>query len=176
MTGAGGRLQELFDSVERGAWRWECQGYYRIDDAPLRRWRAGLPFEETDSGRAWHEYIRGLRRDGKTFERVRMLTEPLTEYLRWMVPLTQRNIDAGEDIRWITQTQARGLGLPTYDFYLFDDARLAIMRFGEEYLLDGLEVTDDADVVARHRQYRAVAWRAARPHDADLVGSVERST
>ncbi|MQA08434.1 MAG: hypothetical protein GEU98_07745 [Pseudonocardiaceae bacterium] len=157
------RLTELLHSFQRSSWRWECQGHYAVDEAKLQRWRAGLPRDE-EARRPWLGFIHGLRVAGATFERVRMLTEPLTEYLRWMLEGTQHNVEAGEDIRWIQQSMARDLGMPAYDFYLFDDQRVAIMRFDDDKLLTDLEVTDDPTSVERHRAYRDAIWPQAVRH------------
>jgi hypothetical protein len=156
-------LDEQFQGFTTSSWRWECQGDYAIDAAAMQRWRAGLP---TDMSRKepWLRTIRETVGAGKTFDRVRMLTEPITEYLRWLLEQTQSNVDAGEDIRWVQQSVASELGMPDYDFYLFDDARVAIMRFGEDKLLAELEVLDDPDIVARHREFRDAVWPRATPH------------
>jgi hypothetical protein len=174
MSGATDQLQEQFDTVERSSWRWECQGEYQVDADSLQRWRDGLPFQETEAGRAWHAYIRGLRGRGIPFERVRMLTEPLTDYLRWMLDITYRNIDAGEDIRWLDQGVAQTLAMPPYDFYIFDDQRLAIMHFDGDKVLADLDVTDDPQRVATHRAYRDAVWPLAVRH-ADYIDTFERS-
>jgi hypothetical protein len=173
---AAQRLADLFDTVERNSWRWECQGDYQVDEAKLQRWRAGLPFEETRASLKWHAYVRDLRQRGIPFERVRMLTEPLTEYLRWMLGVTYRNINAGEDIRWITESRARALKMPDYDFYIIDDERVAIMRFDADKVLVDLEVVHDASTLATHQAYRDTVWPLAIRHNDYLAMRAERST
>lgn len=154
----------LFDSIRWSSWRWECQGYYASDEPRLRLWLAGEPSRQDAGDQAWRSYIRGLRRRGVPFERVRMLTEPLTDYLRWMLATTTWNVESGEDIRWITAAAARDVGMPPYDFYLFDDDRLVILRFDDDKNLLGADVTDDAALLAQHRAWRAAVWRLAVPH------------
>lgn len=158
----GDRLQELFRSFDRSAWRWECQGEYAVDVRALERWRAGLPDDPGRKG-PWLEYVRDVTGRGLRFERVRMLTEPLTEYLRWMLTQTRSNVEAGEDIRWLTQSAVPAM-MPAYDFYLLDDERVAIMGFGEDKLLVDLEVTDEPEIVERHRSYRDAVWPLAIKH------------
>jgi uncharacterized protein DUF6879 len=51
----------------------------------VERWLRGEPAIETDDDRAWVDYVRGQHAAGVPFRRVRMLTEPLTDYLRWML-------------------------------------------------------------------------------------------
>lgn len=159
----GAEFAELFQTYQRSAWRWECQGTYREPDErePLQAWRDGRPdFSFAD---AWFAQIRQHRAEGKVFERVRMLTDPLTEYLKWLAAMTRLNIEAGEDVRWIGETQARGLGAPTHDFYIFDDARVAILHFDDDGV-SGAEVTDNPDVLAEHRRWRDAVWPVAVRH------------
>lgn len=155
---------DLFATVERSSWRWECQGHYAVDEDEVDQWRAGTAVRGNADDMAWRAYIQGLRQRGIPFERVRMLTEPLTDYLRWMLATTQWNVDSGEDIRWLSQSAATELGLPSYDFYLLDDNRVAIFLFTEAKDLLGVDVDDDADVVDRHRAWQTAAWKHAVPH------------
>lgn len=163
------QLGDLFATIERSSWRWECQGHYAVDEPEVRRWLTGQPAPRgTAEDLAWRAYIQGLRERSIPFERVRMLTEPLTDYLRWMLATTQWNIDSGEDIRWLDQAVARDLGMPEYDFYVFDDNRVAILRFDEAKELLGVDLTDDIEAVDQHRAWRAAAWPHAVRH-ADYV-------
>jgi hypothetical protein len=154
----------LFDTITENSWRWECQGRYEVDMWKVRRWEAGQAYQETDGSRSWTAYIQGLTDRGIPFERVRMLTEPLTDYLQWMLTTTQRNIDAGEEIRWVTQSRAHELGMPDYDFYLFDNNRVALLRFDKAKVLSGVELVDDPDVIDRHQRWRDLVWQHSVRH------------
>lgn len=157
-------LAELLGTVTRSSWRWECQGHYEVDRAALDRWLRGEPEVEDADDVAWVAYLRRLSDAGIPFERVRMQPEPPTDYIRWMLATTTRNTDAGEDIRWITETRARELEMPTYDFYLLDDSRVVILHFDVDTVLTGVEVIDDEDVIHQHRQLRDRVWPHAVPH------------
>lgn len=158
------QLSALFASVTRSVWRWECQGHYQVDEDELARWRAGRPAELDAETIAWHGYIRSLRQRAIPFQRVRMITEPVTEYLVWLMSTTDANVDAGEDIRWVHESVARELGMPTYDFYLVDDERVAVLRFDTEKVLTDVEVVWQPDVVAQHRRWRGTVWHHAVQH------------
>jgi hypothetical protein len=161
---AGEEFAALFQQVRRSSWRWECQGWYAVDMPEVAAWLRGEPVVETDDDRAWLGYIRSLNAAGIPFERVRMLTDPLTDYLRWMLATTSRNVSAGEDIRWVEQHRIEGLDLPAYDFYVFDDERVAILRFDDAKELTAVDVDDDPAVVAQHRCWRDIVWPLATPH------------
>ena len=160
----GEEFAALFRAFEHNSWRWECQGTYREpgEREPFRLWREGRPDNAFLDG--WLTRVRSFRAEGKTLQRVRMVTEPPTEYLRWMFTVTPLNVAAGEDIRWISEQAAHFLGgMPKHDFYLFDDQRVAIMQFDDNGVV-GAEVTDDPGTVAEHRDWRDRVWSAATPH------------
>ncbi|MCP2255498.1 hypothetical protein LY13_004274 [Prauserella aidingensis] len=156
---------DLVTGVRVSSWRWECQGEYREPDErePWRRWRDGRPDNSFMHG--WVKTIRSITEAGKRFERVRMVTEPPTDYLQWMFSFTHINIEAGEDIRWLAESRAHALELPMpeHDFYIIDDERVAILHFGENGVA-GAEVLDDPETLAKHRQWRDLVWPMAVPH------------
>jgi hypothetical protein len=162
----GEEFGQLFQTFERSAWRLETQFVYREPkEVPLlRAWRAG---ERDDLAwmRGWLDNIRAIRRAGKDFGRVRVLSEPLTDYLQWQMTITPANVEAGEDIRLLAASRARELGLPTHDFWLFDDERVALMHFGEAGFI-GAEIVTDLGTVARHRAWRDTAVGNAVPYSA----------
>lgn len=160
-------------SFSSSAWRWECQGVYHEPDEqePFALWRQGRPdYSFLDD---WLAMVRQWRADGKTFQRVRMLTDPATDYLRWMLSLTHLNVEAGDDIRWLSEADATRLGAPPDDFYLLDDELVVVMHFGNSGVA-GAEVTDDPARVEAARRWRALAWQHAIPHTEYLASS--RST
>ncbi|MQA08436.1 MAG: hypothetical protein GEU98_07755 [Pseudonocardiaceae bacterium] len=173
-VGPGSDFFRLCTEYRRSSWRWECQGVYHEPDEqePIRQWREG--HQDLSFMDGWVATIRRLRAEGKTFERVRMVTEPPTEYLRWMFSFTHVNIEAGEDIRWITEGRARQISMPEHDFYLFDDDRVAILHFGE-HGVSGAEVTDDPEVLTQHQRWRDLVWPLAIPHRDSQYATATRS-
>lgn len=154
---------ELFRRFSRSAWRWEAQGTYRQPDEvePWQRWRDGIAVAtDLDWLRPWLDEVRSATSAGKRFERVRVMTEPPTEYLRWQMEVTPANIQAGEEIRILAASEARALNLPDQDFWLFDDERVAVLHFSSDDL-EGAEIITDPATVARYRSWRDVAWQHA---------------
>lgn len=158
---SGDTLAELFRTFARQAWRWECQGTYRqpAEAEPWRRWRAGEK-DDLEWLSPWLSQVRTATRDGRGFARVRVFGEPPTEYQRWQIDLSPENIAAGEDMRVLTESQARALALPGQDFWLFDDERVALMYFEDEQFV-GIEVITEPSEVARYRRWKMLAWHHA---------------
>lgn len=156
----GDDFAALFRTFRRSAWRWEAQGvYHQPDEAEAwQRWRAGVPVEnDLDWLQPWLDEVRAATRAGKRFQRVRLLTDPLTEYLRWQDDVTPLNIAAGEEIRQLSAAMAADLDLPEHDFWLFDDEWLAVLHFLPDGL-DGAEIITEAATVTRYRTLRDTAW------------------
>lgn len=162
----GEDFADLFTAFTRTAFRWEAQATYYEDYEvePLRKWHAGEP-DDLEWMEDWLAEIRGATRAGRCYERVRVYTEPPTDYLRWQQHVTPANVAAGEDVRVITEHQTRALRLPTDDFWLFDDELLARMHFTDNRWI-GAEILTDAATVAQHRVWRDLAWKHSMPYQA----------
>ncbi len=156
-------VERLFDTFECSAWRLECQSSYDEpeEQEPLRRFLAGEPqdltwFEE------WPIWISRQRAAGRTIGRVRMLTEPLTDYLRFELSITPPAVEAGEDIRLVDQHVFESLAIPREDFWIFDDTTVALLNFGDTGMA-GAEIVTDPGRVASFRDRQRRAWDAAVP-------------
>lgn len=168
------RLAALLDGARVRLWRWECRGDYSTVDADLlRRWRAGRG-RDPEEDRPWAEYIGGLQGRGVRFERVRRLTEPLTEYLRMQLDFTYMNVEAGEDVCWVAPSVAADVGMPDHDFYVVDDEMIAVLDFDTAGQFDGARVSAAAEVVARHVAWRDLIWSHAVPHTRYLTDLAHR--
>lgn len=162
----GDEFYQLFRTFRHTVFRFEAQGVYRepVEDEPLRRFLAGEPPDD-DWLQPWLDLVRVAKAENRDFRRVRVLTEPLTDYLRFEMDLALRqNIPAGEDIRALSKPEANALGLPQdIDFWMFDDDRVGLMRFGDRGML-GLEMINEPRAVSHYRQWRDRAWEAALAH------------
>jgi hypothetical protein len=155
---------ELFDQFLLTAFRLETRDRYREpgEEEPLRRFLSGEPPDDRWF-MDWYETVEGWTRAGRQISRVRIVTEPLSDYARWEFDLTRLNTAAGEDIRYLTRAQARELSLPDEDFWLFDSREAAILRFGDDDVRLGIELTVDPVEINERCQWRDVAWRHAVP-------------
>jgi hypothetical protein len=155
---------------QRAAFRLEVRDRYNDpgEAEPLRRFLAGQSiggwYED------WEELQRRWAAEGKRMTRVRVVTEPHSDYTRFGLLLAGLSAAAGEDIRYLPRDQAKDLDLPDYDFWLMDAARVGILRFSDDDALLGAEIHDDPVLVGRHCYYRDVAWHHAIPY-AEYVGS-----
>lgn len=155
-------FKEQLNGWHNSAWRWECQGVYREpgEEEPLRQFLTGQP--SLDWFQGWLARVRGWKAAGQSIGRVRMLTEPLTDYLRFELFITPPAIEAGEDIGFLSSAQAADLDAPAEDFWLLDDERVLALRFGA-HGVSGAELITDPGKVSAYRAWRDTASAAAVP-------------
>jgi len=154
---------------EHTAFRLESRERYNESEEAdhVRRFLAGEPdYAWNDE---WAEMIRRRTRSGQRMMRVRVVSEPHSDYTRFGLDLARVNVAAGEDIRYLPRDRAAGLDLPSYDFWLIDSSRLGILRFGDDDVLLGAEIITDPAEIVRHCYWRDVAWHYAIPF-ADYCG------
>ncbi|WP_344449807.1 DUF6879 family protein [Acrocarpospora macrocephala] len=161
----GPEFGKLFRTFEHTAFRLETRDHYRSanEAAALRQFVAGEP---VDLGwfQNWLTMIRAAAAEGRRFTRVRVVTVPLTDYSRFGVFCSEHTNAAGEDIRYLARQDA--VGLPDYDYWLFDSSKLVRLHFdGDENFLGG-ELIEEPAVIVAHNYWRDAAWhRAVRRDD-----------
>jgi hypothetical protein len=160
---SGQALADFVLGYEHTAFRLETRERYNEPEEvePVRQFLAGAP------DYAWNqEWVAMMRRRtalGQRMARVRIVSEPHSDYAKFGIDLARVNVAAGEDIRYLPRARAADLDLPGHDFWLIDSSRVGILRFGDDDLLLGAEIVTDPAVVVRHRHWRDVAWQAAVP-------------
>lgn len=155
---------DLYRTAKASVWRWEQLPAYSVPDEvePIRRWRAGEHDDLAWLG-DWLAQVRDRVDAGVSFQRVRRLDAPETEYQRWVNSFAWANTAAGEVIRYVSGTSA-ALGMPDYDYLLIDDAVVAEMGFVGGSLQSAI-LHDDTAIVERHRAWRDRAWDHSIPAD-----------
>ncbi len=156
-------LAEQFRTFTRSAWRLETRDSYTVpaEQVSLATYLATGELDLAYS-QLWFDSVRAATAVGRSYARVRVYPEPLTDYLRFEFAVAPFNIDAGEDIRVMPRPTAVALGLPDYDYWLFDDQRVVLMRFDDSTGLVAVDVLTDPDTVSQHRVWRELAWSHAR--------------
>lgn len=168
-----GELGRFLTGFRSTAFRFETRDRYNSDVGrePFRKFLACEPDDYTWH-RSWLDMIQRDAAQGKRWQRVRIVTVPLSDWSRYGVEVARLSSAAGEDIRYLRRDDAIRLDLTPYDAWLFDDNRLLHLHFNDQDdTFIGAELVDEGDVVRRHRAWRAVAWKHALPLEA-FVASV----
>ena len=152
---------ELF---ERHAFRLELLDRY---DSPgtqdrVERFLAGEP-EDPAIRAGWDGLLGDLRRAGKTISRVHVVSEPLTDYLRFEFAFYAGSVAAGEDVRILPRARTAEMALPPFDFWLFDDRSAAVMIYDSAGSWQGVELIADPEFVSDCCRWREATMGRAIP-------------
>ncbi|MFE5295906.1 DUF6879 family protein [Streptomyces sp. NPDC056632] len=157
----------LFESFKSDAFHLELRDDYSVpdEDGPYASWLRGEPVDNSYM-EPWLAMVRRATGEGKTIRRVRVVTEPHSPYIRWEYATTPVNVEAGEQIRWISRVTLPRQAFPVdgNDWWLFDDKTLAVGHFAKDGRVLGSELIDDPSTVAQCVSIRDVLWSAATPH------------
>lgn len=170
MSQSGPSFPELMKGATRSAVHLEMRDVYAVRDEAedFARWqRTGQRDVDpaSDYWKPWVELVGDALSRGIVMRRARIVSEPVTEYIRYEHAGTPVNLGAGELVRWLPRRQASDIALPGNDFWLIDER---IVRWGH-FTGDGdfvdQEVTDDPDAaVLCARAFEAV-WERGIPHE-----------
>nr|BFE33085.1 hypothetical protein GCM10010200_053360 [Actinomadura rugatobispora] len=156
-------LMDLFAGVRHSAVHLEMRDTYDTEHPGFQDWLAG------GSGRydrsAWLDIVTSAVGRGAKIRRARVVSEPVTDYIRWEHMLTDENQAAGEEVRWLPRRRAFDLMLPGADFWMFD-GRVVAFNFcaGDGTDTEDEVFTNDPDVVTRCIAAFEQVWERATPH------------
>lgn len=106
---------------------------------------------------------------GVVVRRARIVSEPVTDYIRYEYAITVLNLRAGEDVRWLPRRRASDLALPGNDFWLLDGRIVQFNHFTGKGDWASKEHTEDPDVAALCATAFEAVWRRAVPHEKYTV-------
>lgn len=159
----------LFDTFQRDAFHLELQDTYSVssEDTSYRKWKRGEPQDPDDGERPWLQRVTRAVKSGRTVRRVRVVTEPVSEYIRYEYDGTPQNLAFGEDIRWLPRRLVPPdvvFPLAGRDWWLFDNYLVAAGHLDEHGRPLGSEISTDPALVTRCVRLRDRLWDIAIPH------------
>jgi hypothetical protein len=159
-------VADMIAVTKRTAVHLEMRDSYGDDDPSFLTWKeTGKHPEDDERDEAWRQVIRTAVARGVSFRRLRVICEPVSDYIRWEHAITsQVNIAAGEDVRWLPRSKAVGLMLPANDLWLFDNYTVRYANFAPDDTLTGEVSTTDPEQVRAVVAAFQIAWDLAIPH------------
>ncbi len=106
---------------------------------------------------------------GVEMRRARVVSEPVTDYIRFEHDVSRLNQEAGEQLRWLPRRDAATLLLPGADLWIFDDRLIRFGHFAGDGSSVGQELCDDPAVIAKFSASFEAVWERAVPHDKFTV-------
>jgi hypothetical protein len=155
----------LLTSFEHDAIHLETRDAYgtEIELPHMAQWAAGEP-DNLEWLQGWCDTLLSAGKTGKSVRRVRIVSEPLSDYQRWSYSIAQPMVNAGEDIRWVPRRLVSSVAFPGNDFYLFDGRLVVFLLYSGNGLAAGkLTSTDPGDIRLCRSSFEA-AWKLSIRH------------
>lgn len=161
---------EMLAACHRSAVHLELRDAYGIaaEAAEFEAWKRGDDSSRGDREgrrRTWLDLVRQATGRGVVMRRARVVSEPLSEYMRFSHAGTPLNIEAGEQVRWMPRRLASDIAFPGNCFWLFDDRTVRFNHFTGDGASAGPEVVDDPAVVRLCATAFETVWERAVPHE-----------
>jgi hypothetical protein len=170
IQGGGVNVADHLSRFRTSAFRLEARQYY---DSPkerewFERWRqTGEVPAFTPDNDPWCKLVAEAKAAGKTVQRVRLVQEPPTDYVRFELQCQLHSVEAGEDIRVTVVKPERDFAVnddplgDMFDFWLFDEETVVELEYDHEgRYINAYEVTDRD---YRYRAYRSMALKRSIP-------------
>ncbi|WP_414167998.1 DUF6879 family protein [Streptoverticillium reticulum] len=162
-------VRESLAKARRSAVHLEMRDSYMRDDPEFIRWQQGHredPADRASWWRSWLDVVAETTARGVSMRRARVVSEPLSDYVRYEHDGTFTNIAAGEEVRWLPRPKARDLLLPALDFWCIDNQTLILHHFSGDgqWTGPGMEVCTDVALVKLYSGAFESVWERAIPH------------
>ncbi|RCG26597.1 hypothetical protein DQ384_29250 [Sphaerisporangium album] len=161
-------MAELFGRTRRSVTHMELRDDYGDGGPGYRAWREGVPMDEIarfDPVGPWVTLVRAHVSRGVSFRRARIISEPVSEYIRFEHAATPHsNLAAGERVRWLPRPRAADLALPGCDFWQFDDGLVCFVYQSGDGNPAGYDLVDDAAVAELCASAFEAVWERALDH------------
>jgi hypothetical protein len=155
---------ELLEATQASVIRFEMRDAYDETEQGFAEWQATGDTSVYDWGDHL-DVIRAAVERSVRIRRVRIVSEPLSDYMRWEHACTDTNVEAGEDIRWLPRTSAADLMLPGADCWVFDH-RVVRWNFqrGDGTNPRHYTFSSDPRTIRDITAAFEIAWHRATPH------------
>jgi len=158
-------LNELCRGIRTSFVHLETRDAYGTDvELPhMAKWRRGEP-DDFAWLSWWLEMLRGHRAAGRTCRRLRIVSEPISDYQRWTLGHAELFVEAGEDIRYLPRWLLTNVALPgSGDFYVFDDELVLFLHYAGDGTNTSFEITGDSQTVRSCQHAFENAWNLSTP-------------
>lgn len=164
-------FSEVLATAEHSAVHLEMRDVYNVDSEreEFAAWRDGFRYNLADRSSWWRPWLDLMQETiarGVVVRRARIVSEPVSAYIRYEYDGTFANVAAGEQVRWLPRRRATGIALPGNDFWLFDDHTVVVNHFTGDGQSAGPEVIRNAPDLAKlcTTAFETV-WDRTIPHE-----------
>lgn len=163
-------FDELLGGAQRSAVHLEMRDMYAVtsEAEDFARWQTTGEYDADPDSEYWTGWTSLIRRTvarGVVVRRARVVSEPVSEYIRYEHAGTTVNLSAGEQVRWLARRRASDIALPGNDFWLIDGRLVRWNHFTGAGLSGGGEISDDPAVAKLCADAFEAVWSRAVPHE-----------
>ncbi|WP_445524814.1 DUF6879 family protein [Streptomyces cyslabdanicus] len=161
---------ELLDSAQRSAVHLEMRDAYGVasEAADFAHWKGTGEVDDDPDSPNWAPWTRLIHRTvarGVLVRRARIVSEPVSDYIRYEHAGTAANVAAGEQVRWLPRRQASAIALPGNDFWLIDGCLIRWNHFTGDGASAPGEISEDPAAAQLCANAFEAVWARAIPHD-----------
>lgn len=165
-------FRDLMEAARTSAVHLEMRDSYGVGDEAddFTEWQRTGRRDADPTSAYWAPWVDLISRAcarGVSVRRARVVSEPVTEYIRYEHAGTPVNVHAGEQVRWLPRREAAPLLLPGSDLWIFDGASVLFNHFtGEgDWSEPGMELRTEPALVKQCEAAFEAVWDHAVPHD-----------
>ncbi|MGW4201698.1 DUF6879 family protein [Streptomyces sp. NPDC004726] len=159
---------DLIATAQKSAVHLELRDTYGVtsESEDFGEWRrlGAISAASVERRRSWLDLVRRTTARGVVMRRARIVSVPVTEYIRYEHAGTHLNVEAGELVRWLPRRHAATLALPGADFWLFDDHLIRFGHFSGDGVSVGHELCDDPSALGLCADAFESVWKRGFDH------------
>ena len=159
-------LTDLFGAARHSVTHLELRDTYGLSKG-FQAWQVGATPEEItvfEDFRAWAGLVRHHVDRGISFRRARVISEPVSDFIRYENAVTINNLAAGEQVRWLSRPLAAELALPGADFWQIDNGLVCFVFQTGDGDPAGHRITEDPAVTNLCSSAFEVVWERGVDH------------
>lgn len=162
-------FDELLDGAQRTAVHLEMRDTYGVDDEAddFAHWKNTGERDTDPNSPYWGPWTKLIQRTvgrGVIVRRARIVSEPVSDYIRYEHASTDVNVQAGEEVRWLPRRRASDIALPGNDFWLIDGRLIRWNHFTGDGASGGGEISEDPAAAKLCAEAFEAVWERATPH------------
>ncbi|MER5937996.1 DUF6879 family protein [Streptomyces sp. NPDC001928] len=165
-------FDELMEAAQQSAMHLEMRDQYAVGDEAddFNTWLRNGQRDADPNSQYWASWVDMISRAvarGVVVRRARIVSEPVTDYIRYEHAGTVVNVHAGEQVRWLARQRAADLMLPGADLWIFDGSQVLFNHFsGDGNWADlPMELRTEPSIVKQCSDAFEAVWERAVPHD-----------
>ncbi|MEU0691575.1 DUF6879 family protein [Streptomyces uncialis] len=145
----------------------EMRDAYQPSDPEFIAWQNGKRLDPDDRSSWWRPFLDVVvdtTGRGVEMRRARIVSEPVTDYIKYEYDVTFPNVEAGELVAWLPRRRAADIALPGTDLWMFDGTSVLFTYFSGIGEVVDREWSTEPGVVDLVSSAFETVWDRATPH------------